>query len=120
MEPCIVRTKEELKAATDAKMDRIIVRGELAETLNSALKIKTASKWSIGILAVALAAIPVTGGVSLSVLIPIAALSGIEIIIIIAIIVIGIILFWAIYKGYGKVTFKGKTGDVEAELVLER
>jgi len=115
MEPCIVRTKEELKAATDAKMDRIIVRGELAETLNSALKIKTASKWSIGILAVALAAIPVTGGVSLSVLIPIAALSGIEIII-----VIGIILFWAIYKGYGKVTFKGKTGDVEAELVLER
>ena len=120
MESCIVRTKEELKTATDAKVDRIIVRGELAEHLNTALKLKTASKWSIGILAVALATAPLTGGLSL---IPIAALSGVEFVIIVAIVAIGILLFWAIFWGY-EPTFSGgynpQTGEVKGELILQR
>jgi hypothetical protein len=44
MQPRVVRTKEELKAAVEGGADRIIVRGDLAQQFNTALKVKSASK----------------------------------------------------------------------------
>jgi len=115
-----VRTKDELKNAVDAKAEHIIVKGELAEKLNTGLKIKKASKWAIGLLAVSLGAAPFTGGMSMAVAAPIAALTGIEIVAIIAVAAIGIALILLICREYKKVTFRGKKGDMEAELELER
>lgn len=115
-----VRIKEELKQATEERADRILVRGKLAEELNTAMKIKKASKWAIGLLAASLAAAPFTGGMSMAVAAPIAALTGIEIVTIIAVAAIGIALILLICREYKKVTFRGKKGDMEAELELER
>lgn len=115
-----VRTKDELKNAVDTKVDRIIVKGELAEKLNTGLKIKRASKWAIGLLAASLGAVPFTGGMSMALAAPIAAYTGIEIVAIIAVASIGIALILLICREYKKVKFRGKKGDIEAELELER
>ena len=115
-----VRTKEELKQATDEKIDRIIVQGELAEKLNTAMKMKKASKWAIGLLASSLAAAPFTGGLSLVAAAPIAALTGLEIALIIAVAALGIGLVLLICRDFKKVSFHGKSGDKEAQLELER
>ena len=115
-----VRTKEELKQATEEKVDRILVQGELAEQLNSAMKIKKASKWAIGLLAASLAATPFTGGLSLVAAAPVAALTGLEIALIIAVAALGIGLVLLICRDFKKVSFRGKSGDKEAELELER
>jgi hypothetical protein len=120
MELIIVRTKEELKAAVESGANQILVLGELAENLNTALKIKSASKWAIGLLAAPLAAAPATGGLSLWAAAPAASLTGIEIVAIIAAAAIGIALILLICREYRKVRFKGKKGDNEAELELER
>ena len=120
MKQQIVRTKEELKRAVDSKTDRIVVKGELAEKLNTGLKIKKASKWAIGLLAASLGAAPFTAGMSMAVAAPIAALTGIEIVAIIAVAAIGIALILLICREYSKVRFRGKKGDIEAELELER
>jgi hypothetical protein len=115
-----VRTKEELKKASEEKVDRIFVQGELAEKLNTAMKIKKASKWAIGLLAASLAAAPFTGGLSLVAAAPIAALTGLEIALIIAVAALGIGLVLLICRDFKKVSFRGKSGDKEAELELER
>jgi hypothetical protein len=120
MEPRIVRTKEELKAAVEGRANRILVRGELAEKLNIALKIKSASKWAIGLLATFLGVAPFTGGLSVTAAAPIGILTGIEIVAIIAVSAIGIALILLICREFKKVNFKGKKGDIEAELELER
>lgn len=120
MDARIVHTKDELKRAVDDKVARIVVRGELAESLNTALKIKNASKWAIGLLATSLAAAPLTGGMSLAAAAPIAVLTGIEVVAIIAVATMGIALILLICREFKKVTFKGGKGDIEAELKLER
>jgi len=115
-----VRTKDELKNAIDAKVEHIIVKGELAEKLNTGLKINKEPKWAIGLLAVSVGVAPFTGGMSMAVAEPIAKLTGIEIVAIIAVATIGIALILLICRDYKKVTFRGKKGDMEAELKLER
>lgn len=120
MKTRIVRNKEELKQATEEKVDRILVQGELAEELNTAMKIRKASKWAIGLLATSLAAAPFTGGLSLVAAAPVAALTGLEIALIIAVAALGIGLVLLICRDFKKVSFHGKSGDKEAELELER
>ncbi|MCB7129066.1 MAG: hypothetical protein J3T61_05975 [Candidatus Brocadiales bacterium] len=116
----IVRTREELNKAVEDKADSILVRGELAEKLNTALRIRSASKWAIGLLAASLASIPFTGGLSAVAAAPIAALTGIEIVAIIAVAALGVTLVFMILRDFKKVTFCAKNGDKEAELKLER
>lgn len=108
-----VNTKGELKKAIDEKYDEIIVKGELAKKLNKAKKIKKFSKATLGILTTALAAgtitAPITGGLSLGIsavaAAPIAAATGTEIAVIIAVSAVGIALVTAVYKGYDEVEF---------------
>ncbi|MEG1482832.1 hypothetical protein [Clostridium sp.] len=108
-----VNTKEELKKAIDDKYDEIIVKGELAKKLNKAKKINKLSKAMLGILTTALAAgvvtAPITGGLSLGIsaaaAVPIAALTGTEIAVIIAVSCIGVALVTAVYKGYDEIEF---------------
>ena len=116
----IVRKKEELESAVNAKTKRIIVKGDLAEKLNTAVKIKKYSKLTIAILATSLAGIPFTGGLSAVAFAPVAALTGLEIGLILAVFFIGLSLVLLIAKDYKTVKMRGKKGDLEAEMELER
>ena len=121
MEPYVARTKAELKNAINAKANQIIVKGEFAEKLNRALKIKKASKWGLGLIATSLAAVPATGGMSAFAAAPIAALTGIEIIAIIAVAAVGISLILLLLKEYGgDIIVRGKKGDADFEIELKR
>ena len=108
-----VNTKEELKKAIDDKYDEIIVNGELAKKLNKAKKINKLSKATLGILTTAVAAgavtAPITGGVSLGIsfaaAVPIAALTGTDIAVIIAVSFVGVALVTAVFKGYDEIEF---------------
>lgn len=113
-----VRTKEELDAAVKSNLPRIVVHGELAEKLESAINLKKYSKVAIAALGVALAAVPFTGGLSGFAALPIVALTGIELAVIVAVIAIGLALILLILSKYDKVRFKGKYGGAEAELEL--
>ena len=110
----IVRTKEELEKAVNNEVKTIIIKGELAEKVNLALKVK---KSTLILLAGAAASTPLTGGLSLPL---IAALTGLEIPWIVVIIFLGIALVILLVNNYKRVSFKAKKGDFEAELVLER
>jgi hypothetical protein len=119
MEEVIVRTKEELEKAVSNKVKTIIIKGELAEKVNLSLKVK---KSTLILLAGATASITLTSGLSLPLTAAFTApaLTGEGIALIIAIIFLGIALVLALAKDYKKVSFKVKTGNNEAELVLER
>lgn len=114
-----VRENEELKEAINEKVDRIIVKGQLAEHLNTAMKIKKVSKWTVGLLAASLAATPLTGPLSITLFAPIASLTGLEATFIITVATIGTGLVLLICRDYKKTKF-GITDDYEAELVIER
>lgn len=116
----IVHNKLELEDAIKHGADKIIIRGDFAEKFNIAFKIKSASKWSIGLLSASLAGIPFTGGVSAIAATPIAALTGIEVVAIIAVASIGITLILLVCRDYKRVKFKAKKKNMEAELELER
>lgn len=115
-----VTSKEELKAAIEDKVSRITVKGDLAGKLNSAFKLKTASKWAIGLLGASLAASPFTAGISMAGALPIAALTGIEVAVVLAVAVVGIVLVLSVLRNYDKVIFKGGVGGAEGEITLER
>lgn len=119
METRIVRTKDELKAAVDDKVSKIVVKGDLADKLDTGLKIRKASGWAVGLLVASVCAAPLTGGMTIAAAAPVAALTGIEIAVIIAVCAVGVSLVLLICKSYKKVSFKMKTANVEAELVLE-
>ena len=114
-----VRENDELKKAIEEKVDRIIVKGELAERLNTAMKIKKLSKWTIGLLAASLAAMPLTGTLSISLFAPIASLTGLKITFIITVATIGTGFVLLICRDYKKISF-GFDDKWEAELVIER
>lgn len=66
----IVITKEELKAALEAKTDKIVIKGELAVEIQKRLQKKKKTKkygaiGAVGIGVAALVAAPFTGGTSL-------------------------------------------------------
>ena len=114
-EKVVVRTRDELEKAINSGYSRIIIRGELAEKVNTSLKIKTVSKYTIAILAASLAAVPFSAGLSLPAMALVSITTGLEISLIIAIVFIGLALVLLVVKDYKKVRFQAKHGDSEAE-----
>lgn len=113
----IVRTKEELKKAMELKYPEIIAKGDLAKKLKKSKSITKLSTKTLKILTVALGAgvvaSPLTGGTSLGVslasLVPISALTGIEVAAIVASSFLGVALIIAIFKEYEEIEYsKGK------------
>lgn len=96
----IVTTREELRLAAEEKVESIIVEGELAKKLKTALRLRTAAKWTLPILIGALGLVPFTGGISLAVAAPIAGLTGLEIALVIVVAALGIALVMYIGKHY--------------------
>ena len=120
-----VSTKEELQKAKDNNVEKIIVTGELAESLNKAKKIKTLGKAGMVALVAAVgsvATMPLTGGLSSIALAAEAApliSAGITTEVIIAIVAVGgVTIVSAIFKDYNvKITHKDAMGRVtELEL----
>lgn len=109
-----VRTKEELATARQSGVERIVVQGELAEKVKRSKKIALAGSVTLGTLAVALAAMPLTGGLSMFAAAPVAALTGLEIAAIIAAASVGLALIIALFKDYEEVSY----GD--GKLVLKK
>lgn len=103
-----VTTKEELAAAKKAKVESIIVEGELADKLVRSKKVAKLSAASLAIITAAVAGgvvlAPVTMGTSLGVtsvgLVAAAATTGTSVAAIIAASSIGIALIVAVYKDY--------------------
>lgn len=60
-------------------------------------------KWTLMVLGAAVAALPFTGGVSLAVAAPIAAVTGLEVAIILAVFAVGLTLLRAVDEGYDKI-----------------
>ncbi|HGM5387464.1 TPA: hypothetical protein ACKP07_000293 [Serratia marcescens] len=100
MAQVVVRTKEELETARKEKADYIIVEGELADKLQRGKKVAKASGVTITVIAAAIAAAPFTGGISTLGAASAAALSGMEIVAIIAAASIGIALIIGVFKDY--------------------
>ena len=101
-----VTTRDELEEAVEAGEKEIVVEGELAEKLYKTRKLMTIGGVALAAIVGAVGSAPVTGGISLALVAPVAAMSGVEIAIIIMAAAIGIGLILAIYKDY----------DVEVEL----
>jgi len=95
-----VRTKEELKAAKDAKAQRILVVGQLASDFAKARKITALSGIALAAVTAGVGLAPVTGGLSTLGLMALAAGAGVETAVIIAAATFGIALILAIHKGY--------------------
>lgn len=114
MSSITVYTKEELQRAMDACATYIIVKGELAEKLQTTKRIATLGPVAIAALAaIGVAAVP-TGGASLLGFLPVAALTGMEVAAIIVAVSLGVAMLIALYKNY-EVKFKAGPDGVEAE-----
>jgi cytochrome c biogenesis protein CcdA len=118
--PIIVREKSELEAAIKNGAEHIIVKGELAEKLEKARVIKKLSKPMLAALAVAIAAMPFTGGISGVVgVTAAAALTGIEIVAIVAVAFLGLSLVLMIAEKF-HMKYKRKTADSETEMEMTK
>jgi hypothetical protein len=114
-----VTTKEELEKAKDNNEPEITVVGELATKLIKTKKIATLGSVGItalvGAIGLATIAAPETLGLSYLALAPVAALTGMEVVAIIAVASLGLGLILSLFKGYemveidsGQVKFKAK------------
>ncbi|WP_434777601.1 hypothetical protein [Neisseria sp. Ec49-e6-T10] len=104
----IVKTKEELKTAIRNKENLIIVEGALAKHIINAKKITTMSKFALAILIASASAIPFTGGAS-AIAGAVAAGGVSSSVLITAILALGTVMIFAIYKDYNVVAKSGKT-----------
>lgn len=93
----IVTTREELEEAVEAGEDEIVVEGELAEKLYKTKKLTTIGGVALAAIIGAVGLAPVTSGISVTLVTPVAVMSGVEIAIIISAAAIGIGLILAIY-----------------------
>lgn len=110
----VVTTKSELESAKDKEYKEIIVTGKLAKDLKKSKSVAYAGAATIGILTVALAATPLTGGLSAFAAIPVAALTGMEISVIIIAASLGISLILAVFKEYEEISYS------DGKLVLKK
>lgn len=101
----IVHTKEELESAQKSGAQEIIIKGDLAEKVRNGKKILTIGKFTLIALTAAIAAIPITGGISSVALAPIVALTSLEIAAIAAIFFVGIALLMAVWNEYDEIEF---------------
>ncbi|PTX14767.1 hypothetical protein SAMN04488598_1714 [Halanaerobium congolense] len=109
-----VYTKDELKKAKEQKIDKIIVKGELANKLHKSKKISKLGKGAVALLIASVGAAPITGGLSTFALAPVAAATGLQIAAIIAAATVGIALIIAVFKEYDEIKYK------DGELILKR
>lgn len=119
--PVVVYTKEQLKAAQEGKAERIVVKGELAQKMETAFKgLRSLSATSLNALALCLSGAalfaPFTGGVSLGAAGTVmgtvgAALTATAIA---AISAIGLSLVIAVFKGYDEIKLSG--GGLELKI----
>lgn len=116
-----VRTKKELEAAVNNKVDKIIVKGELAEKIHKAEAIKKVSKPVLVILGAALAATPFTGGVSGAFgAVSLTATTGMGITAITAVAFLGLALILSITNGYDRKFTAKAEGVGEASMEMNK
>lgn len=113
----VVTTKEELERAINSGETLIIIRGELAKDVKNSYELKKISKATLMVIGGALAAIPFTGGLSASLLAPLAASTGVSVGILLAAAAIGFSVAMSLIEKYEIVEYK-KNG-IE-ELTLKR
>lgn len=101
-----VRTKDELAKARKSGVEQIVVQGVLADKVKRGKKIALAGSITVAALAAALAATPMTGGLSFLAAAPVAALTGLEIAAIIAAASIGLALIIALFKDYEEISYE--------------
>lgn len=120
MSKFLVRTKEDLEFAIKNNEPDIIIVGELAEKVNRSLFVKKLSKPTLIALGVAIAATPVTGGFSGAVGVAAAvALSGVEVIAIVAVVFLGLALIISMVDKYN-FEFNAKNDDLgEASMKMK-
>ena len=110
MKSITVKTRDELLKAKNENYDEIILVGAIANNLKKSKKITTLGKGALGVLTATFGAAtviaPTTGGLSYAVLAPVAFLTGLEIVAIIAALSIGIALILAIFKGYEEISYE--------------
>ncbi len=116
MSEVIVRTKSELDAARKSKASFIVIEGELAAKVKKSKRIAYASAGTIAVITAAIAATPITGGLSMLALAPTAALTGFETAAIIAACFVGLGLLIALFKDYEEIEFDGS----KLRMVLKR
>lgn len=114
---CIVSTKEELKAAVEAKIEEIIIEKDLALQLKKTKKVANMSAVALAALVASVTLAPATGGLTLGAAASAAALSGFEIATIIFVSLLGVGAVLAIWKDYdeiemdhGRIKIKRKSG----------
>ncbi len=95
-----VTTKDQLQRAIDSGVANIRVTGTLAKDLQVARPVITLGGFMLFLLATAIVATPFTAGLSDVALLPLMAMSGMEMAVIIAAVAIGLSLVLAVYKGY--------------------
>lgn len=108
MKSQIVTTREELKSARKAKIEEIVVEGDLANQLKKVKKITKLGAWGLASLAavgLGVGMAPITGGISVVAAAPAAALAGLEIAAIVAAASLGVALILAIFKDYEEIEF---------------
>ncbi|HEE9764884.1 TPA: hypothetical protein R8F97_005891 [Pseudomonas putida] len=101
-----VTTKDELDKARKSGVEKIVIQGDLADKVKRGKKIAFAGSITIAALGAALAAAPMTGGLSFFAAAPVAALTGLEIAAIIAAASIGIALIIAVFKDYEEISYE--------------
>jgi len=104
----IVTTKTDLEKAQSEGASEIVIEGELANRVRIGRKIKSAGKLSLICLGAAIAAIPLTGGLSMAAAAPVAAFTGLEVAVIMAVAFVGLGLLISIWQGYEEVEFSQK------------
>lgn len=116
-----VRTKEELESAVDNKVEKIIVKGDLAEKIHKAEAIKKVSKPALVILGTALAAMPFTGGLSgVAGIVGLTATTGMGIAAITAVAFLGLALILSITNGYDRKFTAKADGFGEASMEMNK
>ena len=116
-----VRTKEELENAVNNKVEKIIVKGDLAEKIHKAESIKKVSKPALAILGAALAATPFTGGVSGVVgVVGLTATTGMGIVAITAVAFLGLALILSITNDYDRKFTAKADGLGEASMEMNK
>jgi len=99
-----VFTKEDLEKAVAAGYDEIVVTGDFAEQLATAYKVKKYSKVAIAVLGTALATIvfagPVGAPIGMALAAPVFAVTGMEVSVIIAVIMVGFALIILVSDKY--------------------
>lgn len=101
-----IHTKEQLEQAIAGGATEVVIEGELAIHIHNSRRFPSLSSAAIAALGAAIASIPFTAGISIAAVSAAAALSGIEIALIIATVVLGIGFLRTIWSQWDEVEFE--------------